>query len=1112
MRAGACLLSPAKAGEARLPSDDTETRRLAALGRYDIVGTPAEESFDRFARLAAHGLDMPIATVSFADASRHWLKAKVGTDLECMPRGTVFCEHTIGTDSPLVVPDAREDERFRDNPLVSGFPHIRFYAGAPIITPDGYRIGSMCVLSPEPRAEFDASSRKFLTELAQSVMTELELRRLNREQAKVSADLAFWNRLSEAIADAADFDAALDHALACCAERAGAAICFLVAFHPAYRMLEYVKSHIAQDSDLADFDMTPWFAGHPVDTISFGAALVEGRMYDSGPMMDADPGPAYPRLRELVRAGIRRQVVHPFDLADRRFGLVLDFRSPAIAEETHGLILEFVARLTPLLLGRLREDALERANRALRTIHEATEAFAHATTAQAVFDAACRLAVETGGYNTCWVGLAQHDPEKSVSLAASAGRGTGYVAQLRLSWADVPNGRGPAGTAIRERRISRWRDIAVDPRFEPWRHKALASGFRSCISLPFGGAGIPAAGALTLYSSDPMAFGEEERDLLVELTANMTKALQAFTTRQERDDALMAHSMSERRIDRLLAATGVVLYALALHGDEAVLVDMSENIVDMLGYVPGNIRGLDWWRNHVHPEDLPQAALGVPRTVESGQFVHRYRIRHQNGGYRWIHDEKTLQRDAAGNPVGIVGVWIDITERREAEEQIYRLAHIDPLTELPNRRLLNERLREVLIEARRTGVQGALLFIDLDRFKTINDMLGHSAGDSALRQAAQRLRQAVRAADTIARVGGDEFVVLIADAGSTVADAADHAATIARKMIDALTARPISIGEREYHLGASIGFTMFPKPDDTIDTLIREADTAMYQAKAGEADVVMFRQSMHLSIVARHAIEDEIRSALKAGRFEIWLQDQVELGGKPVGAEVLLRLRDRDGRIAVPSEFIGIAESSGLIVPLGRWLLREACALLARAHRDRPDWRLSVNVSPRQFRDPAFVTDVIAALDISGVPADRLTLEITENLLIRDTFEIARIMGILADRGVRFSVDDFGTGYSSLHYLRQLPIHEIKIDRGFIGQVPDDASSVAIVEAILAMARRLDLDVVAEGVETPEHVAFLKARGCPRMQGYFFACPIPVSEWLERSAHTPDAGVANARR
>ncbi len=1073
--------------------------------RHERSAAPSDSSLHRIARLAAHGLDLPAALVFLVEGRSLRLAAAYGTSLARLPRGSAILDAACREAGGLVLPDACADPCFADDPLVTGPPHVRFFAAACLTLPDSQPIGAVCVFSPLPSPAFAKRARLFLADLAETASGELEHRRTTFRQTRIAADLAYWNRLSEEIAAAAGFDEAVDRALARCAERTGASLCFLAGYHPTYRLIEYVTAHVSPESGLRGFDMTRWPGGHAVDDVSFGAGLAEDRIVDSGPLRDLADLQDYVHLTALFRAGVRRQLAYPFDLADRRFGLVLDFETPAIPENTGRLVQDFLARLAPLLMGRLREDALERANRTLRTIHATTEAFAGLATAEALHAALCRLAVETGGYDTCWIGLAGNEPGRPIRIAACAGKGVAYVEQLRLSWGDTPEGQGPAGTAIREGRISRWRDIAVDPRFEPWRAQAHEAGFRACMALPIGLPATPAPAVFTLYSSNPMAFGEEEQALLVELTANLTKALRDVATRQERDAALTARSMSERRIEWLLAASGTVLYTLSLQETAALPLEISRNIIDLLGYAPEEVSGPDWWPRHVHPDDLPRAGQGVALAIAAGHHVHRYRIRHRDGGFRWIRDELTLQRDADGTPSAIAGVWIDITEHHEAEEQIYRLAHLDPLTELPNRRLLNERLGAALDAARRDGSHGALLFIDLDRFKTINDMLGHSAGDAALGETARRLRVAVGAADTIARIGGDEFVVVLAPSEASAEAASAHATALGHALIETVTSRPISIGGRHYYLGASIGFTLFPKPADTIDTLIREADTAMYRAKSGDGDVVMFRPQMYQSILDRHAVEDDIRSALKDERFEIWLQEQVDAAGAPAGVEALLRLRGRDGRLTPPDRFVGVAESSGLIVPLGRWLLGETCRLMARIGADRADWRMSVNVSPRQFRDPAFVADVLAALDQAGVAPARLTLEITENLLIRDPEEVARIMDTLAARGVRFSVDDFGTGYSSLLYLRRLPIHELKIDRGFISQVPDDASAVAIVEAILAMARQLDLDIVAEGVETAAHVDFLRARGPMRMQGYFFAAPRPAAAWLAAAAAAPPA-------
>lgn len=1071
--------------QARVSGVELEQRQLAALARYAVMDAPAPAPFERFARLAAQGLGVQSGMLRFQDGQRVWsgggAAAPGWTQAEL-----ALCQDAIRQEDGFVIQDAGPSLPFR------------FYAGIPVVTPQGHRIGMLCVRDATAGRRFAEAERGFLRDLAGAVITELEVRRLQREQIAASADTAFWNCLSSGIAGAPDFDAALDQALAYCAERMGAAICMLMALHPAAAQIEYVKSYFQPESGLAAAEMTPWFGRMPFNLFSFGSQLAQGQVADTGPLSPADDLRHYPRLEELVGAGLRRQIMHPFDLAAWRFGLVLGFERPDVPAGMHGLILEFITRLTPLLLGRQREDALARANRALRTIHASTEAFEQAKRPRALFAAACRLGVEVGGYQGAWIGLARQDQARRIQVVAHHGAGEAYTARLNLSWADVPIGQGPAGRALRDARMAVVHDVAREPSFAPWREQALANGFRAVIALPFGPPQTPPEAVFVLYSATPMAFGDEEQILLSELTANLGKALETIKTRRERDVAVIARSESETRLERLLQASGVVLYELAVTGEEVMPLGVSPNIQDMLGYAPADACSQDWWRSRIHPEDRPQLADGMRCVQEKGQCTLRYQIRHRDGSYRWIRDEMTLRRVGGAAHFRIVGAWIDITERRTAEEKIYQLAHLDPLTELPNRRLLNERLGEALAEMRRNGSQGALLFIDLDRFKVINDMLGHAAGDEVIREVAVRLKLVLRARDTVARVGGDEFVVLLTEAGATGEAAAQHAGIVARKIKDALASQPFMLGEREYHLGASIGFTIFPKPDDTLDALIREADTAMYQAKTGDAEVVMFQPAMYQSLMARHAVEDEIRGALKAGRFEIWLQDQVDEDGLAVSTEALIRLRGQDGRIISPAQFISVAESSGLIVPLGRWVLRESCSLLARVKAYRPLTRLAVNVSPRQFRDPAFVSHVLDAIESSGIAPDRLTLEITENLLVKDVLEIGAIMRSLAAHGVRFSVDDFGTGYSSLHYLQQLPIHEIKIDKGFVGQVPEDASSVAIVEVILAMGGRLGLDVVAEGVETPEQVSFLRRHGCARMQGYLFSRPIPAREWLEK--------------
>lgn len=1087
-----------------MPNNKVEQTRQDTKARYKIFDMQSDEFLRRITRVAAKALGLPIALVTFADTKRVWTDANHGMDLQWTAHEDAFSDYTIQTETVFIVSDALQDKRFSDSPLVIGPPYIRFYAGAPIITVDGYPVGTLSVLTPEPYEGFSIEKQELLRELAQAVRSEVELQQANKAQLKISTDLAFWNKFSKAVALAPDFNEALYQTLSYCAERTKAVICFLASYNTGYETIEYIKIYLTPTAEQYGLDISKRAGNHPKEDVSFGKPLSEGTISDTSTFIETEQLEKFPLLQEMVQAGIRRQFVYPFDLGKRRFGLGLafDFDSSDLRQKSQILAQDFITRVAPLLMGRLREYALDRANQTLRMINASRETFARAKTPDALFEAACQLAVDVGGYDSSWIGIAQNDLDKSVQIAASAGRHFPALSKIRFTWRGDQDGRGPTCTAIREKKIVLLRDISKEYGSLSWREEALASGFRTSICLPFGSYEDRAIGTITLYSKNHVSFEQDEQNLLIELTDILAKALQNITTKRDYDAALVACSMSEQRIQQVLLASGTVLYTLKFVKGCAFPDEISRNVLNLVGYAPEDMQGPKWWSEHVHPEDLPQAELGLVHVQEAGHYIHRYRIRHRNGCYRWIRDELTLQRDADGNASGVIGVWIDITEHHEAQEEIYRLAHIDPLTSLPNRRLLNERLGEVLTEARRNGSHGALLFIDLDRFKNINDLLGHNAGDTALAEVAGRLRQIIRATDTIARIGGDEFVVLLAKAGSTSGDATAHATKIGEKLIDSIAGKPILLGGQEYYVGASIGFTLFPKPADTIETLVREADTAMYQAKSGTDNVVMFNPTMHQSLVIRHAIEDDIRNALKDKRFEIWLQDQMDNTGTAVSAEALVRLRKRDGGITAPSEFISIAEASGLIVPLGRWILQEACSILRQIGSNRPDYGISVNVSPQQFYAPNFAADVLATLDHFGVTPDSLTLEITENLLVQEITEISKIMGRLADRGVRFSVDDFGTGYSNLHYLSQLPIKELKIDHGFISQIPEDTSSIAIVETVFAMARRLDLDVVAEGVETNAQFSFLKNFGQMRMQGFYFAKPMETKTWLEHHLKT----------
>ena len=489
------------------------------------------------------------------------------------------------------------------------------------------------------------------------------------------------------------------------------------------------------------------------------------------------------------------------------------------------------------------------------------------------------------------------------------------------------------------------------------------------------------------------------------------------------------------------------------------------------------------------------AAMAAGRGVSAELLVHA-----KDGRPYWLELEVNPFLDGQGAHTHWVVVGRDISERKKAASAIHRLAFYDVLTGLPNRRLLGERLEAELAQAHAGGAGGALLFIDLDNFKYVNDARGHATGDALLQQTAGRLADLVGEAGMVARIGGDEFVVLLTQLGQGEAAVA-QAARARAEDIRAALAEDVEIDGHRYNSSASIGVAPLPRPGQSADDLLREADTAMYRAKAGGRNgVALFEATMRAEVEERLTLERELGLALAREELALHLQLQFDAAGSAVGAELLMRWRRQDGSSVAPDVFIPVAEATGLIVPLGEWALRQACQAWRQLDAAGHALPLSVNVSPSQFRQHGFVDSVRRLLQETGVPASQLIFELTEGLVVGQRDGIIARMGELAALGIRFSIDDFGTGYSNLAYLKRMPLYELKIDRSFIRDTPHDADGTAIVRTILGMAAHLRLRVVAEGVETPEQARFLAEHGAPHMQGYLFARPMPLAEVLARLA------------
>ncbi len=467
--------------------------------------------------------------------------------------------------------------------------------------------------------------------------------------------------------------------------------------------------------------------------------------------------------------------------------------------------------------------------------------------------------------------------------------------------------------------------------------------------------------------------------------------------------------------------------------------------------------------------------------------------RRKNGEIYPISLTTTAVTDTNNQVTHYVSVFSDITLRKRSEEEIHRLAFYDLLTGLPNRSLLQDRLQLALNNSARKKKFGALLFIDLDNFKILNDTKGHNIGDLLLIEVARRLQGCVREADTVARLGGDEFVIMLEGIDEDASKAATAARDIAEKAL-ALMRQRFTLLEFEHHSSCSIGISLYLGHATGIDELFKHADSAMYQAKTqGRNTICFFDPAMQAELVIRTAMADDLRMALPNQQFMLYYQIQVN-GRDAMGAEVLLRWQHPLRGLVSPLKFIPIAEETGLIVPLGEWVLRNACMQL-KAWQGNPlthHLQISINVSARQFRQPEFVDQVIRVLDETGANPSKLKMEITESLVLENINSSIEKMQALRATGIRFSVDDFGTGQSSLSYLKRLPLQQIKIDQSFVRDIATDPSDATIVQTIIGMARNLGLDVIAEGVETEEQRAFLERHGCDDYQGYLFSKPVPI--------------------
>jgi len=722
------------------------------------------------------------------------------------------------------------------------------------------------------------------------------------------------------------------------------------------------------------------------------------------------------------------------------------------------------------------QEALRKTLRARTVMAECNHVMVHATDEVNLLQHMCDTVVEAGGYRMAWIGYVNEDGD--VVPVARAGDYSGMVSR------PMPNGT-----------------VSMTPA-RPWVVIDVADGVPPSdftlsstkqeqdfsVSLPLKDHD-KVFGVLTICEAAPNSFDTEQIRMLEELSDDISYGVVSLRTKAAREQAEHALRATEEKLSSILDSIDNVVWSATEH-EFIYLNSMVEKIYGRP--IEQFYKDRSLWFKVIHPEDRAIALEAHAGLAHASSFTQEYRIIRPDGTICWIEERARAIRAPDGKLVRFDGIAIDIGERKAYEARIEYLADHDALTDLANRNLLGDRIRQAMAHSRRNGLLLALLFLDLDRFKGINDSFGHELGDALLLEVSSRLKQIVREGDTVARQGGDEFIILLTDIQRP-----QDVTAVAYKIFAAFST-PFNINGHELFVTTSIGATLYPDDGDDMQSLLRNADTAMYRAKEEHGNAFQFySREMSVRALERAELESALRRALDRDEFELFYQPKVDTGsGRIIGAEALIRWHHPEMGLVSPTRFIPMAEEIGLIVPIGDWVLHTACAQ-NKAWQDAglPHISVSVNLSARQFKQEGLVESVADALQNMGLDARHLELELTESIVMNSAELFITKMKELEGLGVQLSIDDFGTGYSSLSYLKRFPLHHLKIDQSFVRDIATDADDAAITSTVISLGHSLNLKVIAEGVETEEQVAFLRDHHCDEMQGYYFSKPLPAHEF-----------------
>jgi len=772
-----------------------------------------------------------------------------------------------------------------------------------------------------------------------------------------------------------------------------------------------------------------------------------------------------------------------------------DFSSPIVVPR--GMENSMLAWLSETQINLARNDARrrevelknERMTQLYAALSQCNQAIVRCTDEAELFAQICCDAVTFGGMKMAWIGMLD-EQSKQLKVVAAYGSGTEYLEGIDISVDEnKASGRGPTGTSMREDRPFWCQDYQHDPATVLWRERGAKFGWRSSAALPLHRNGR-VIGVFTIYAAEIDAFDQPARDLLIEMAMDIDHALNSFEREAQRRQAESSLADSHHLLKMIIDTAPIRVFwkdtKLRYMGcNPAFAKDAGANSAqDIIGKDDFQLA----WREQAElyrADDLrimtsnsPKLAFEEQQTTPDGKNI-------------WLRTSKVPLQNEASETIGLLGIYEDITEQKQTEERIHYLANYDLLTGLPNRTQLNDHLKYALSLAKSGNGRLALMFLDLDHFKDINDSLGHSIGDALLVELAKRLRQALRTEDTVTRMGGDEFILLLPGINAI------GAAHVAQKLLDAI-AESYLIELYDLALTASIGIALYPEDGGDLETLCKSADAAMYRAKQeGRQCYRFFTQEMQAHSARNLQLVNALHHALERNQLHVYYQPQIAIHGRHIiGAEALLRWQHPELGMMSPAEFIPIAESSGLILPVGEWVLRTAV-------RQAKAWMnegfspliMAVNLSAVQFRHPDLPELITRILDEEGLPPEYLELELTESVAMHNPPSVIAMMNKLHECGVRMSIDDFGTGYSSLSYLKKFKVYKLKIDQSFVRDISKDPEDKAIVSAIINLSKSLGLRTIAEGVETEGQLAFLREQGCDELQGYLFSKPVPARQF-----------------